>query len=88
MAIRPLVFGTIAIVPYGNTARFGVYGTIAIVPYGNPPDSAYTGRLPSSPTAIRPLVFGTIAIVPYALPIVNCESLTAHQLRRPRQKPG
>ncbi|MDR1604203.1 MAG: hypothetical protein LBS10_05360 [Gracilibacteraceae bacterium] len=33
LAIRPLVFGTIAIVPYGNTAQFGVYGTIAIVPY-------------------------------------------------------
>ncbi|MDR1604511.1 MAG: hypothetical protein LBS10_06945 [Gracilibacteraceae bacterium] len=44
LAIRPLVFGTIAIVPYGNTARSGwvslslsarsgVYGTIAIVPY-------------------------------------------------------
>ncbi|MDR1603254.1 MAG: hypothetical protein LBS10_00410 [Gracilibacteraceae bacterium] len=28
------MYGTIAIVPYGNTARSGVYGTIAIVPYG------------------------------------------------------
>ncbi|MDR1603876.1 MAG: hypothetical protein LBS10_03675 [Gracilibacteraceae bacterium] len=35
MAIRPFGFGTIAIVPYGNTARSSVYGTIAIVPYGN-----------------------------------------------------
>ncbi|MDR1604502.1 MAG: hypothetical protein LBS10_06900, partial [Gracilibacteraceae bacterium] len=36
LAIRPLVFGTIAIVPYGNTARSGVYRTITIVPYALP----------------------------------------------------
>ncbi|MDR1604724.1 MAG: hypothetical protein LBS10_08065 [Gracilibacteraceae bacterium] len=60
LAIRPLVFGTIAIVPYGNTA----YGNTA---------RWFSGRLPSSPTAIPPGVYGTIAIVPYALPIVHCE---------------